>query len=136
MSLKASVNMFLNNLLIVQAILSKSCRQHPTKQQLYGYLPSVTKTIEVRRTRHAGHCWGSRDELINDILLWTPSHGRAKEGQPARTYIQQLCANTGCSLEDLLGVMTIEKSVGRGSGISVLVVRHDDDDDACISYSP
>ena len=31
----------------------------------------------------------------------TSSHGRAKTGRPARTYIQQLCANTGCSLEDL-----------------------------------
>ena len=49
----------------------------------------------------ARHCWRSRDELISDIFLWTPSHGRAKAGWPARTDIQQLCANTGCSLEDL-----------------------------------
>ena len=40
-----------------------------------------------------------------DILLWTPSHGQAKTGRPARTYIPQLCANTGCGLEDLLGAM-------------------------------
>ena len=40
-------------------------------------------------------------ELVSDSLLWTPSHGQIKAGQPARTYIQQLCANTGCSLEDL-----------------------------------
>ena len=39
------------------------------------------------------------------ILLGTPSHGRAKAGWPARTYIQQLCTDTGCSLEDLLGAM-------------------------------
>ena len=45
------------------------------------------------------------DELISDILLWTPSHGRAKAGQPAMTYIQQLCANTGCNPEDLPEVM-------------------------------
>ena len=54
-----------------------------------------------RRTRHAGHCWRSRDEHISDILLWTHSHGRAKAGRPARTYIQQVSADTGCSLEDL-----------------------------------
>ena len=29
------------------------------------------------------------------------SHGRAKARRPARTYIQQLCADTGCSPEDL-----------------------------------
>ena len=62
-----------------------------TKQQLYRYLPPITKTIQIRRTRHAGHGWRSRDELISDVLLWTPSHGRAKAGWPARTYIQQLC---------------------------------------------
>ena len=33
--------------------------------------------------------------------MWTPSHGRTRAGRPARTYIQQRCANTGCSLEDL-----------------------------------
>ena len=30
-----------------------------------------------------------------------PTHGRAKAGQPARTYIQQLCEDTGCCPEDL-----------------------------------
>ena len=86
---------------ILWAILNKSWRQHPTKSQLYGHLPPITKTIQVRRTRHAGHCWRSRDELISDVLLWTPSYGRAKAGRPARTYIQQLCENARCSPEDL-----------------------------------
>ena len=86
---------------MLRPILNKSWRQHPTKQQLYGYLPLITKTIQVRQTRHAGHCWRSRDELISDILLWTPSHGQAKAGRPAQTYIQQLCVDTRCSPEDL-----------------------------------
>ena len=86
---------------MLRAILNKSWRQHPTRQQLYGHLPPITKTIQVRRTRHAGHCWSSRDELIRDVLLWTPKHGRAKAGRPARTYIQQLCEDTGCCPEDL-----------------------------------
>ena len=67
----------------------------------FGHLPTITKTIQVRRTRHAGHCWRSRDELISDVLLWTPTHGRAKAVRPARTYIQQLCEDTGCCPEDL-----------------------------------
>ena len=50
---------------------------------------------------HAGHCWRSRGELIRDVLLWTPTHGHAKAGRPARTYIQQLCEDTGCCPEDL-----------------------------------
>ena len=45
------------------------------------------------------------DKLISDVLLWTPTHGRAKAGRPARTYIQQLCEDTGCCPEDLPEVM-------------------------------
>ena len=86
---------------MLRAILNKSWRQHPTRHQLYGHLPPITKTIQVRRTRHPGHCWRSRDERISDILLWNPTYGRAKAGRPARTYIQQLCNDTGCSPEDL-----------------------------------
>ena len=86
---------------MLRAILNKSWQQHPKRHQLYGHLPPITKTIQVRRTRHAGHCWRSRDELIRDVLLWIPTHGRAKAGRPARTYIQQLCEDTGCCPEDL-----------------------------------
>ena len=86
---------------MLRAILKKSWRQHPTRRQLYGHLPPIAKTIQVRWTRHAGHCRRSRDELIRDVLLWTPTHGRAKAGRTARTCIQQLCEDTGCCPEDL-----------------------------------
>ena len=72
---------------IPRAILNKSWRQQLTKQQLYGHLPPITKPIQVRRARHGVHCWRSRDELKSDLLPWTPSHGRAKAGRPARTYL-------------------------------------------------
>ena len=86
---------------MLRAILNKSWQQHPTRHQLYGHLPPITKTIQVRRTRHAGHCWRCRDELIRDVLLLIPTHGCAKAGRPARMYIQQLCEDTGCCPEDL-----------------------------------
>ena len=86
---------------MLRVILNKSWRQHPTRHQLYGHLPPITKTIQVRRARHAGHCWRSKDKLISDILLWTPAYGQAKAGRPARTYVQQLCGDTRCSPEDL-----------------------------------
>ena len=91
-----------------------------------GHLLSITKTIQVRRTRHAGHCWRSKDELTSDVLLWTPTYGRAKAGRPARTYIQQLCEDTGCSPEDLPEAMN-DREKWRVSVISVLAA-HDDDD--------
>ena len=86
---------------MLRAILNKSWQQHPTRHQLYGHLPPIMKTIQVKRTRHAGYYWRSSDRLISYLLLWTPTHGRAKAGRPARKYIQQLCEDTGCSPEDL-----------------------------------
>ena len=86
---------------MLRTILNKSWRQHPRRYQLYGHLPPITKTIPVKRTRHEGHCWRSRDELVSDVLLWTPTYGWAEAERPARIYIQQLCEYTGCSLEDL-----------------------------------
>ena len=73
---------------MLRAILNKSWWQHPTRHELNGHQPPITKTIHVRRTRHAGHCWRSRDELISDVLLWTTAYSRAKAGRPARTYVQ------------------------------------------------
>ena len=61
--------------LALRAISNKSWQQHPTRRQLYGHLPPITKTIQARRTRHAGHCWRSKDEIVSDVLLWTPAYG-------------------------------------------------------------
>ena len=94
---------------MLRAILNKSWRQHPTKHQSYDHLSTITKTIKVRQTKHVRHCWRSRDELISDVLLWTPLHARAKAGRLVRTYIQQPREDTGCSPEDLPEAMTDRK---------------------------
>ena len=75
------------------------------KNPRYGHLPSIPKTLHIRRTRHAGHCWRSMNELISNVLLWIPTHGRTSVDWPTRIYLQQLCAYKGCSLEDLPGTM-------------------------------
>ena len=110
---------------MLRAILNKSWRQLPSRHQLYGHLPPTTKTIQVR---HAGHCWKSRDDLISDVLLWTPTYGRAKAGQPARTYLNSYVRIRDVALKTYQRRCMIGRSGERGSGISVLVARHDDDD--------
>ena len=86
---------------MLRAIFKKSWQQHPTRPQLSRPLPPITKTIQARQTRYAGHCWRSKDELVNDVLLLTPAYGQSKVGRPAQTYMQQLCDDTGCNPEDL-----------------------------------
>ena len=90
---------------MLRTVLNKSWGQYPSKQQLYGQLPPIAKTIQIRWTGHVGHCLRSTNKLISYVLMWTLSHGQPKFGRPARTYIQQLCADTGCILEDLPGAM-------------------------------
>ena len=94
---------------MLHAILDKPWRRHPTKQQLYGHLFPISQIIWVRRTRHARHCWRSKDELISDIPLWTSTHGHTSVVWQAKTYIHQLCANTLYHLEDLARVTDGER---------------------------
>ena len=78
--------------------------------------------MKVRWTRHTGHCWRSKDELISDVLLYTLTHGCASVGQPARTDLDALCEYTGCSFEDLpRGMDDRDKWRERESGKSVLI---------------
>ena len=47
----------------------------------------------------------SKDEHISNVLLWTPTHGHTSVGQSEKTYTHHISADTGCSLEDLPGVI-------------------------------
>ena len=109
---------------MLRAILNKSFRQHPTRHQLYGHLPPITKTIQVRRARHVGHYWRSNDELVSDV----PPHmaKQKQDDRPELTYssyvrTQDVTQKT-CRRRWMIG-----RSGERGSGISVLAARHDDE---------
>ena len=74
------------------------------------------------------HSWRSKDEIISDVFLRTPTHGLASFSQPTKTDLHQLCADTRCGLEDLLGVIK-DRDGEKESGNSVQLVRLGDDDD-------
>ena len=113
---------------MLRAILNKSCRQHTTRHQLYGHLPPITKTIHVRRTRHAGEI-GKKSLLEKSgrnhkgRTPVDPFTRTSKGGQLARTYIQQDVA-----LKTYQKRWTIETGGGRGTVMSVLMAWHDDAD--------
>ena len=86
---------------MLRAILNKSWSQHLTKQQLYGHLPPITKTIQVRRTRHAGRCWRSRDELISYVLQWNIHMDEQRQDVQFELTCNSSVPDPGCSLEDL-----------------------------------
>ena len=86
---------------MLRAALNLSWKEHPTKQQLYGNLPPISHKIRDRRLRFAGHCYRSKGELVSDVLLWQPQHGKQSVGAPRRNYIKQLTDDTDCCVEDL-----------------------------------
>ena len=103
-------------------MLNKSWWQHPTRHQLYGHLPPITKTIQVRRTRHAGHSYmmysygppHMAEQKQDDLLEHTYS---------SYVRIWDVALKT-CQRRWMIG-----RSGERGSGISVLAAWQDDDDD-------
>ena len=83
---------------MLRTVLQKSWKQHRTKQQLYRYLylhpQAKLDEQEMRGT------WMSKDEIMSEV-----SYGRTRIDWPGGTYIYQLCADIGCSIEDLPGAM-------------------------------
>ena len=120
---------------LLRAILNKSWRQHPMRHQLYGHLPPITKIIQVRRTRLEGHCWRNKDELITDVLLWTPHMAKQKQDDHLELTYSSYVRTQDVTLKTCQRRWMIERSGERGSGISVLAARHDDDDDDLRSYN-
>ena len=57
---------------MLRAVFNKSWKQQPTKQYLYGHSPPILQAIQIRRTRHAGHCWKCKDELISEFSWGLP----------------------------------------------------------------
>ena len=86
---------------MLRAILNIHLSTHPSKEHLYGNLVQKTSVINKRRTRFAGHCYRSKDEVVSNLTLWTPKHGKAKVGRPSKTYTKQFTQDADCQLEDL-----------------------------------
>ena len=106
---------------MLRAILNKSWRQPPTRHQLYGHLPPITKTIQVRRTRHAG------EARTNSSVMYSygPPHmaKQKQDDQLEHTYSSYLKIRD-VTLKTCQKRWMIGRSGERGSGISVLAAQH------------
>ena len=92
---------------MLRAILNKSWRQHPTRHQLYGHLPPITK---VMYSYGHPHMAVQKQDVQHEHTF--------SNCVRIRDVVQKTCQRR----------WTIGKSGERGSGISVLSARHDDDD--------
>ena len=75
---------------MLRVVFNISWKLHLTNKKLYGNIPTLSKTIRERRTRFAGHCFRSENEIISGVLMWIPAHGFTNRGRQKRNYIKQL----------------------------------------------
>ena len=90
---------------MLRAVINITWRDRLTNEQLYGRLPKVSQTVCQRRLRFSGHCWRSKNEMVQKVLLWEPMHGYRKPGRPPTTYIDLLEKDTSIRRNELPTVM-------------------------------
>ena len=76
------------------AVLSKSRKRHPTKQQLYGPLSPISQTIQVRWTSLQKLRQTHKQHSPVDSYTWTHQYWLTSKN------IHQLNLDTVCQLED------------------------------------
>ena len=72
---------------------------------LYAGLPRISTTIRERGLRFSGHCWRSENEVVSDVVLWEPKHGKRSVGGQAGTFVDLLEADTGVPRDCLSAAM-------------------------------
>ena len=114
---------------MLRAILNKSWRQHPTRHQLYGHLPPITKKLYKLDEPNTQDTAGEARTNSSVMYSYGPPHmaKQKQDDQLENTYssylrIRDVALNT-CQKRWMIG-----RSRERGSGISVLAEWHDDDD--------
>ncbi|XP_071958788.1 uncharacterized protein [Antedon mediterranea] len=90
---------------MLRAVLNVSWQEHLSNAQLYGNLRKITDVIKERRVRFVGHSFRNKSELISELMLWMPSHGTRRPGRPPKSFIDQLVADSGHTIEELPGAM-------------------------------
>ena len=77
------------------------------------------------------HCWRSKEELISDVLQWTPIHGHTSVSWATRTYISSVQ-----TLDVIWRICLEGRMIGTDGewelGKSVLLVGLDDDNDVSL----
>ena len=119
-----------NYIRMLKAILNKSWQQHPTRHQLYGHLPPITKTINARRIQTCRTLLEKQGRARKWCTPVDPPHmaNQKKDDQLEHTYSSYVMIRY-VTLKTYQRRRMIGRRVERGSGISVLAARHDDDDD-------
>ena len=117
---------------MLRVVRDMTWQKHITNEVLYAGLPRISTTVQERRLRFTGHCWKIKNEVVRDLVLWEPKHGKRSIGGRARTIVDLLEADTGVPRDCLPAAMDDRdgwrnramRGWGRGGGGGLLHSQH------------
>ena len=72
---------------------------------LYAGLPRISTTVKERRLRLSSLCFRSKSEVVGDLVLWEPKHGKRNVGGQAHAFVDLLEEDTGVPRDCLPAAM-------------------------------
>ena len=114
---------------MLRAILNKSWRQHPTRHQLYGHLPPITKLSKLDEPDMQDTAGEAGTSSLVMYSNGPPHMARQKQNDQLEHTFSSKVRIRDVDLKTCQRRWTIGRSGKRGSEISMLAARHDDDDD-------
>ena len=108
---------------MLRMALGVTWMDHIRNVDLYGDLPRVTDKIRERRMRLAGHCVRHPELEASKLILWEPTHGKARRGKKRTTYIDVLrrdcLADNTAELKSLMMDRTVWRTAIQESRVGV-----------------
>ena len=92
-----------NNKIVILLIQNINWKQHFILEQIYGNLLKVSDVVRMRRNRFAGHCLRAKEEIVSDLLFWSPPD--EKRGRKPLNYPETLVRDNDRDPPNLVNIM-------------------------------
>lgn len=83
---------------LLKRVQNLDWRNHPTLQEIYNGLPTISTVLTSRMLTFSGHCFRSKQEIISDLLLWCPAGPKRLR---KHTFLDILKRTTGLEFGEL-----------------------------------
>ena len=99
---------------MLRKVLNISWKRHMTNKELYGNHPQISDVIRKSRLKFAGHSIRQKEQQpVSEIVLWEPTHGTRSAGGQAKSFVDILKEDTGCTSTHEVRTCMEDKDVWR-----------------------
>ena len=95
---------------MLRVVKNVTLRQNITNEVLYAALPRISTTIRERRLRFWGHCCGSKNEVVSDLICGNRSMAKGA-WENRLTHFFSICR---AAMDDRIGWR--KRAMGGGGG--------------------